>query len=680
MTRWICLLALLGLPFACGDGDRPPELPGGSADGGALSFGGRPQTSAGESGEGGGTGTDGGAPSQVGGQGGSAGSETAGAGGEPPIALGEPPIVELTSPEAVSNPNGDRPVLHGDNVTATCRVRRSTAPGSALVDPSSVTIETFDRDGAPLSSEKPVNGEQNAVDNSYSATFALGQYPIGRVSFVCTATDVKQRQGSARVESFIDHGPKITPVAPGVNANLPFKGEQVFEFKVEPEPIVDADPGSAVGEVELHVGSAVFPLTPVPNEPNTYRKSVNFDAENIPAGTVRVDIVAKNKRKPEAARANSGYNVKVDDEGPTIKVVRPADNSIVGNVLELVFTVEDDLSGVDQESIIVKVNSSDEATFQYVPGDSRWSLTAEGFTLVVDRSEIDGSIAKPYIQLFASDKVGNTAEQSFHVYIDDKAPIIDLSPPPLQTRIPIANDVYCSDAPFDVLGDAVRDQANVSSAAASVFRAAVWDLTNHAQGQIEDQYAGIQQGSVALYLQKDLQVPLFVVDGPTKVGKACTRLDTQGTAYIRLDALAVGGRPRYEHDCSSPATTREQTAHFCNDLSDLTFVPKHAYNEEQVLYGVEPNASVACTGDSVELSSMLRNHTGWVCLGAQVSDNAGNVGISQPLRVCIQDAKDPKPCPAPVPSCTDGCSVPALRFDFSEPELGASGYLSYRKY
>jgi hypothetical protein len=82
--------------------------------------------------------------------------------------------------------------------------------------------------------------------------------------------------------------------------------------------------------------------------------------------------------------------------------------------------------------------------------------------------------------------------------------------------------------------------------------------------------------------------------------------------------------------------------------------------KESVIYTLPNAPGLECTGTVLDLSANLPN--GWICLAARAEDNAGNVGISAPIRVCLNSSNGPTPACAnssvAMPSCVDGCTPP----------------------
>jgi hypothetical protein len=91
----------------------------------------------------------------------------------------------------------------------------------------------------------------------------------------------------------------------------------------------------------------------------------------------------------------------------------------------------------------------------------------------------------------------------------------------------------------------------------------------------------------------------------------------------------------------------------------MRFVMGHTIEgKPAVVYALDPiPGSIACTGQTWEIGAHADE--GWVCLAGRALDNAGNIGISRPLRLCydnpdttfVPDCGDP-------PDCTDGCTLP----------------------
>jgi hypothetical protein len=281
--------------------------------------------------------------------------------------------------------------------------------------------------------------------------------------------------------------------------------------------------------------------------------------------------------------------------------------------------------------------------------------------------------------------VGNASSgDSILVLLDNQSPVIDLDPPNVRERKKNGNKLYCSYS-FDPVGEsATNDGDRVQSMA--LFRAMVWDRTNTAPGQTNYYYSRTDSSKVFLYIQSDPAQPLLI---DTNGDSICDDIAQGGLPSIQMTALTPTGNARFGPDKKEfthpPAVPDYDpdagTSPYCDveraqapqrlcasQTSDLSRVVSHRIpgNKEPVIYAVNvgKNASPACTGDRWELAPFARG--GWMCLAVRAEDGAGNVGISRPLRVCL-DAPDGGATPEcqgdrpPIPAsltCSDGCTPP----------------------
>jgi hypothetical protein len=71
------------------------------------------------------------------------------------------------------------------------------------------------------------------------------------------------------------------------------------------------------------------------------------------------------------------------------------------------------------------------------------------------------------------------------------------------------------------------------------------------------------------------------------------------------------------------------------------------------VYALAPTNDIAgeCEGGTWGLGFAK---PGWLCLAARAEDTIGNIGISAPLRVCLDDGSHPACLVADMPTCTNG--------------------------
>jgi hypothetical protein len=649
-----CLVAALTLALACGDDDRPPPL----------------DNNAGGSGPGGAGGTN-----PFGGAGGSGGVGGAGAdaGSDNPQA----PLVEILWPGELSDPNAatpENPVLVIDPampapVKVLCSVKQSTEAGSKAVDEETVKIDLIKADGTVVKGTASATGE---AENQYSAEFTMADVPTGAVSFRCTASDVSSppKSKTDTNATLFDKGPKIEVIRPLRGSAARQKGSVTFEFKVEPAPLTAGDTGAAVGAVGLAVHGKPMQLDPsTGNFVATARFDDPVEFPVAPNGAVTVVITAPNTRTPLAAVGTERYDFNVDGTDPVITVTSHKTFQVVGGIVELVFTVTDALSGVNESTVTVTAGGAPPST--YSVNDSNWTRNGEIFRYKFDSRLIPGAVTQIPINIRAEDKAGNFTifgGDSLILQLDHQGPSIDLDPEnvrELKVINPMTN--HCSES-FDPLGlSPPNDEERVSPK--ERLRAFVWDETNSV-GSGTLYYARVDTSSVRIYLQANPGSPLLIrSDGDTS--KACDSL-VQGLPFVDLQGFAPTGEAEYGNDTATlaPALGKQCTLgpatsppRLCGSLeTDMYRVTRHAMSTsdggERVIYGVGASG-VDCVGGFWEYGTTLTE--GWKCFAATARDRQGNVGISRPLRLCLDKDLDDlvDPCAGqPPPLCTDGCTAP----------------------
>ncbi len=668
MNRWLCLVGVVAVLVSCGEPDRaptPPPAGGNTGIAGSIGKGGASNASGGASSEAGAPSSEAGGP-----------SGEAGAGGADALA----PLVEITSPEAVSDPN-DGGVLSGASVKVDCRVRAV----DAAIDTSSVRIAALDASDTVVLEQVGVASPPNNQDATFSAEFFLAEYEAGKMSFRCTARDSEQgRQGKTEIDTFLDKGPIITAIEPLPKKVAMLESVQAFEFTIEPALLTDDDIGAAVGAVSLKVGETSYELSEDPKAAGHYRTNVDFLNDSITAGLTQIEVTAANQREPEAVSATLRYDIVIDGEGPVITVKSPKEGAVVGEKLRLEFTVVDAVSNVKADTIKVVVNNDQAGAYHYAKDDSLWATGANGaYVLTLDSTQITGSKVQVTISITANDAAGNESQKGVLVNLDNVPPEVDLDPAPIRVSRKAQINPVCS-GPFDLLGEAVGDLGD--GLEATLFRAIVWDQTNSLPGK-DRVYAGIKAGSIALYTQPTLGLPLYIDDVPNDGSDRCTGF-ASNAVKIDLQAVdeAAGVPPVDENLCPAGFAGTQGSPYvierrkLCTaQRSDLTFVPRHINSlNEFALYAIEPNVfPELCTGDKWEITSVL-HRLGWACVGATAADNAGNVGFARPIRVCIDDGSGAGKtlCAASSPpTCTDTCDANFPKFTGSDT-IGP-GYITY---
>jgi hypothetical protein len=213
----------------------------------------------------------------------------------------------------------------------------------------------------------------------------------------------------------------------------------------------------------------------------------------------------------------------------------------------------------------------------------------------------------------------------------------------------------------------------------------VWDETNQISGVQFLHLSGVNQSTVRFYLSKASDGALLVNKGGTA---ACDEVINVDSGDVReLRPVAKAGTPwistadgqapsmagcHNDPNGSDPSPFKAPPDNLCTDkASDMYQVIQHTTlrddgMREPVVYADSPTATgFTCTGTDWEFASVFEpTFEGWVCIAARAVDNAGNVGVSRPLRVCVDNGDDADGTPdcanlaSTPPTCTNGCTPP----------------------
>lgn len=598
--------------------------------------------------------------------------------------------VEITAPAAASDPNTDE-VLVEDDVTVVCSVKAADA--SATVDGSSVVIDVLGADGEVVlgQDDKPLTatGVPTGEANEYSAAFVLTRVPTGAVSFRCSAASVdKASGGKDEVATFIDHGPTIVATFPEVDSPHALKGVMPVEFTVTPSPLTDDDEGAEVTSVTLSVAGALIEaplLAQDDDDPTIYRAEVDFTDPALfkepPPEHTSVRVEATNARQPKAVTAVSDYAIVVDGKGPEIEFVDPSPNATVHGETVVEFTALDSGAGIDLDTLELSLTGV-AAPYKYDASKPNvWTKTGNNFKFRFDSlsTELAGVAYQIIVSIRAQDRAKNLTDGKVLVLNkDDFAPSIDLDPGNARG---MNGQNVCSKS-YDPLYDALSDLAQVS-VSSNMLRAIVYDRTNTGSGGDVYYMSGTNRNSVRLYVQPDSSKPILK---DTNKDGICDDLAQDDFKYVSLTALGRDGSLEYDLDgttapavagvCQLPASPSTPSSRLCNNTSDMYGVVQHdvgTRGDEPIVYALAPAPSgFECTGKRWDLSSVTQSGgvsaspDGWLCLAVKGRDNLGNIGVSRPLRVCMDDPAVTWPgdglpaCMkgAPPPSCVLGCTPP----------------------
>lgn len=650
-ASWFGMLLAVNLVAACGgDSDRAPHVPRPKPDGGSGSRGGE-----GGAGKGGRGGTGGGSGSDA-----------------PEVG----PIIEFTSPQPASDPNSDELVTTRE-VSVDCHVTPRT--NDSGVDGSSVAITLED----PRDPAKKIEAATNAQgEDIYQAKFIVADLPNGKLRFTCSAKDLASSPAtnSAVLETFLDLGPKLMLTSPLDKAAVALKTPVTVRFQATPSPVAEGDEGAAVSDARLTVLGKVFEVRESSDTPGEYTATVDFEDKalfNPVPVAAEIILRASNSRMPGVVTRESRANIKVDGAGPSIEIRVPADGQIVPGRVELEVVITD-TSGVKPGGVIARVTAGAKL-YEY----TNWTKTGDTYRLTFDTSEYQTAPNELTINIVAVDTVDNEATQGHFVRLDGQPPVLSLDPPWIREWRRNGDNVFCTIA-FDSLADATDDGETVGPA--STYRVRIEDETNVVVGAAR-YLSGVNESKVEIWVQGDPSIPLLIYNAdnggsdsvcneinekalssaqrPTK--RELAALLPRGVEWYPNSSVAFDStNPMHMTTCPFDAAggTASPPERLCPGTPMRRVIPAWVESKPPGIYAMNPTngTSGECAGTTWNLLEIVGQ--GWACLAARAEDKVGNVGVSWPLRVCVDDPADGvTPCDeAQKPTCVQDCSPPPEPF------------------
>jgi hypothetical protein len=275
------------------------------------------------------------------------------------------------------------------------------------------------------------------------------------------------------------------------------------------------------------------------------------------------------------------------------------------------------------------------------------------------------------------------------LYLDNVPPQIDLDPRNIRTYVGDS----CSGS-FDPVGtrplnDLDGQLGSDVVARIAWFRAFAVDRTNSIPNQTLFYHAGIEPKEVRLYVQADPDnsTRKLLVNKNPGTDNTCDDIGgiddvVNAPTFSALTGLIKkdvgfpwskndpGVAPLVGNACTLQDGGVNPPSGVCpaHD-SDMWLVPYNYKLDEPAIFVVgTPGDNSSCTGVDLEFLSKTQPE-GWVCAAARAVDKAGNIGISPPIRVCVDDPETPaqpacRTSSTVPPSCTDGCTPPGRGGDF----------------
>jgi hypothetical protein len=339
-----------------------------------------------------------------------------------------------------------------------------------------------------------------------------------------------------------------------------------------------------------------------------------------------------------------------DVDGPTIVITLPTASSIAGGVIKVQATITDP-SGVDDKTVQAVFTGN--LMFQV-------SLSPTGnhvYEGSFDVRKLGTNFVFPSVSVRADDLLGNHGDAGLEFIIDNVPPTISLDPPKVQASEPfmtMTGTVAACSAPFDPVGDESANDGKVVQRIVSL-KARIEDHGNSAPGELTHYIAALDPNSALLAIIPTGNGPLVVDSDNDGI---CDELNpllipTNGpitasdqSIELNLVPLNAGGKPDFSNSGGTLAPGCGQNGEagaaapplLCDKAgTTLTYVLMNASDPTPEIFSIP--AVVAndfqCIG--LQFDSMNRIGYGKACAAVVAADKAGNVGVSSPLRFCIDD-------------------------------------------
>jgi len=550
----------------------------------------------------------------------------------------------------VDPPNGDG--VFRDQV----RVAAIITDDNSL-DPESVSASVVREFGDPPLVTRRMDLEDVAA-NRWAATLSLGGVPGGRLLVSVTASDTDDPANSNHAERFITHdvGPLIEFLSPSQDDQY-FHGAMSYSFRV----LYSAGTETSCNFDEVSIAGVQFnPALNVMN-PCTFGGNVDFADDFDPDLIDNQYVLVVRASNGQGTQASVQRTFHVDNSGPQIEFETPLDNNIVGGTIDIVVTATDP-SGVDPAAVRAQVSGAANPSITLLP------IGADQYAAVYDTAELNSSIVSPSISVTAEDLWGTRSTRSIIVHIDNAPPVISLDPPDIRDRREVDVGLQCSHE-YDPVG---LDAADDLSCQLQVFfmRARVQDAGNQRPGQNILYPSFVDATSVELFAYDGTQDLIVDLDGDPDntcdgINPALepTPMGLPGEAWHNsLNPIPPNGSADFTADLSlpilypcAPGDEDEPPDTLC-DPTLMTRAMNHGQTVEPEIYTLgEPEAGALCSG--TQFDTLGNGFTeGWICFAVRARDQAGNWGISDPLRVYV-DLDGVGACPmGAAPDCTDGCT------------------------
>ncbi len=446
-----------------------------------------------------------------------------------------------------------------------------------------------------------------------------------------------------------DPGPTFNftkPTGPTVHNTIP------LDFTVT-DTVNAVDPNSVKVGILSFMDTKEVTIALVPGSmPLHYTGTIDLTKYTPPlVGTVLVRAQAASM---SGAVGNGSVQVTVDNNGPDIVFETPAPGAFVGGVVQLKISVSDP-SGVNDGTVKVIFGNPNMPGTMVIPLQ-RAVPSMPDFVAVFDFHVLGKSYVSPQMSAYAEDTYGNSSLVAEEIIVDNSTPEANLDPPNVRVN-ELVSGVYQCSREFDPVG---ADSADDAFAYPQIItlRARLEDRGNTAPGLRVERWSGVDASTVELLVlpttssSGQLLVDTDndgICDEANPLLQPVTMLSgTNEVLALAMAQLQSAGTPDYRSDPSNPApipgvcdvygsvtATTAPNALCAATVPSYTYAPRYGLDTpESVVWSLPPvgTAQTSCVGLQFDSNNVPE---GPACVAVRAVDNAGNVGISPPLRVCV---------------------------------------------
>ena len=490
------------------------------------------------------------------------------------------------------------------------------------------------------------------VPNGFKITVNLSALPEGANLIRVTARDINGRLNFADVNFIYDRGPSIAIYSPTADGR--YHGGVNISLKVSDNDGVIA---SSVTAVTANRDLTLTLSNEASQTANGHPVWIEFTGTiifndsmfNPPlSGAQRMTVTATNAVDNQGS---ASVDFTVDNQGPEIVIVSHVEGQIIGSITQIQATITDP-AGVLSSSVFAVIGNDD----LHFTVQLRAPEGSNDYFGSFDTTMLPNTFIWPALQVFASDMLGNETSVAFQLALDNGSPIISLDPPETMrlAKKNTVSQIECSRV-FDPVGWA---SANDRELVPQVFwlRARVEDQGNRAVGAAWSPLALVNPASVEIFILDDTSQALAVDkngDGicndinPNLIPTINITGDPRETLKLNMVPLDPAGAADYrfvhgqepELPCEAWGIATDPPDPLCPVVDgDLDLLLWYTYDKtEPAIYGLPPfSATSPLTCSGIQFDARANNISeGWACILVKAIDNVGNVGVSAPLRVCI---------------------------------------------